>query len=172
MSNKNNLEIEYKYLIRFPDLELLETQSDCRKVEIVQTYLLSPKHVTARVRSWTEKGITHYFRTEKVRVSKQTSEEYEKEISEADYLDLLKDADPARKPIHKTRYRIPYRDHMLEIDVYPFWRSQAVLEIEVSEENENVEIPDYLSVLRDVTGKKAYRNAALARAIPEEDLRP
>ena len=124
--------------------------------------------MNSRVRSWEEHGIVHYFLTKKKRVSEQTAEEHETEISKDEFDQLLIHKDRTRSPITKTRYIIPYKGHDLEIDVYPFWKKQAVLEIEVSEENEAVDIPPYIKVLRDVTADKKYKNHSLAKVIPEE----
>ena len=168
MSAPDNLEIEYKYLIRYPDISVLESQPGCKKAKIVQTYLLSENGVTARVRSWTENGTTRFFKTEKKRISQMTAEEKETQISEEEYLALLDKADPVRKPIVKTRYRIPYTSHLLEIDIYPFWKKQAVLEIEISQEDEAVDIPSFLSVIRDVTEEREYKNRSLALLVPQE----
>ena len=165
----NPVEIEYKYLIRYPDAGLLESQPGCSRVGIRQTYLLTDPHVTERVRSWDENGTVRYFHTEKRRISDQSAQELEEEISCERYEELLRKADPERSVIEKVRYRIPYKGNMLEIDVYPFWSRQAVLEIEIGEENEEARIPSWLTVLRDVTSEKAYRNKALAKRIPEED---
>jgi len=169
LSAPDNLEIEYKYLIRYPDIAVLESQPGSKKADIVQTYLLSENGVTARVRSWTENGTTRFFKTEKKRISRMAAEENETQISEEEYLTLLKKADPVRKPIAKTRYRISYASHLLEIDIYPFWKKQAVLEIEISQEDEAVDIPSYLSVLRDVTGERKYKNQSFALSVPQED---
>jgi len=168
LSAPDNLEIEYKYLIRYPDIAVLESQPRSKKAEIVQTYLLSENGVTARVRSWTENGTTRFFKTEKKWISRMTAEEKETQISEEEYLVLLDKADPIRKPIAKTRYRIPFASHLLEIDIYPFWKKQAVLEVEISQEDEAVDIPSYLSVLRDVTGEREYKNHSLALSVPKE----
>lgn len=168
MSAPDNLEIEYKYLIRYPDIAVLESQPRSKKAEIVQNYLLSENGVTARVRSWTENGTTRFFKTEKKWISRMTAEEKETQISEEEYLVLLDKADPIRKPIAKTRYRIPFASHLLEIDIYPFWKKQAVLEVEISQEDEAVDIPSYLSVLRDVTGEREYKNHSLALSVPKE----
>ena len=167
--NNNGYEIEYKYLIKFPDTDFFSEKKGCRKAEILQTYLISEPGVTSRVRSWTENGRTVYYRTTKKRVSDQTAMEDEKEITKDEYESLLAGADPTSSPIRKTRYILPYCDHDLEIDVYPFWKKQAVLEIEVSEEGEAAAVPSYISIIRDVTGDKRYKNRSLAHDIPAED---
>ena len=99
-----------------------------------------------------------------------TREEIEREISEEEYLALLKEADPARHPIRKTRWCLPYEGHTLEIDLYPFWEKQAVLECELESEDEAFAVPPELSILREVTGDPQYLNSSLARTIPAEDL--
>ena len=86
-----------------------------------------------------------------------------------EYEALLLDKDPARIAIEKTRYTLPYGDHLLEIDIYPFWQKQAVLEIELSKEDEDFTLPVEITILREVTADAAYKNAVLAHRIPEED---
>ena len=71
--------------------------------------------------------------------------------------------------MEKTRVCVPHGDHLLEIDIYPFWKKQAVLEVELESEDTPLTLPPYITVLREVTGEKAYKNRALAAHIPEED---
>ena len=51
------------------------------------------------------------------------------------------------------------------------WRERAfsVLEVELESEDTPLTLPPYITVLREVTGEKAYKNRALAAHIPEED---
>ena len=80
----------------------------------------------------------------------------------------LESADPNRRKIEKTRYVIPHENHLLEIDIFPFWRDKAFLEIELADENEPFSIPAMFSLIRDVTEDGRYTNASLALALPEE----
>lgn len=168
MSNQKNTETEYKYLISYPDLHILNDQEKCRIVDIEQTYLISESPYTSRVRSWTECGDTHFFYTRKKRISNQTAEEHETEISKEEYIQLLTHADKTRSTIIKRRFIIPFKGHYMEIDIYPFWTKQAVLEVEISKEDEYVEIPPYVTILKDVTGDKQYKNYSLALYQPSE----
>jgi CYTH domain-containing protein len=163
------LEIEYKYLIRYPDESVLIQQPGCSRVEIIQDYLLTDGSFTSRLRLWTENGETRYYHTVKKRVSRQTAEEHEEQIAPDVYSELLQQKDPDLRTIRKVRYRIPYEHHLMEIDIYPFWRHQAVLEVEISSENESVCLPSWIKILRDVTGEKAYKNVALAKNVPDEE---
>ena len=73
------------------------------------------------------------------------------------------DADPDRRPIRKTRYCLTHENQYFEIDVYPFWKDQAIAEIELRDENLPVYFPEQLKIRREVTGEEAFKNAALAR---------
>jgi CYTH domain-containing protein len=163
-----NVECERKFLITRPDEHLLDKMK-AEASEITQTYLLSTKERTARVRRRIYADKTVYTHTEKRRLSAASAIEEEREITEAEYAALTAKADPACRVIQKTRYTLPYEGHLLEIDVYPFWSRQAVLEIELASEAEEFKIPREIKILREVTEEGAYKNAALAKHIPEEE---
>ena len=131
------IETERKFLICYPDIKILAETFLADKKEMVQTYLNAEKGVTSRVRKvTTDKGIK-YIRTEKRRISLMSAFEDESEISLEEYEKLLLNANKELKPVLKTRYSFPYKEHVIEIDVYPFWNDRAVLEIEMKDENEN-----------------------------------
>lgn len=168
---KAPLEIERKYLIRYPDPALLRAQPGCCEVQMEQVYLTaSEPGISRRVRRWTENGRTDYHYTEKRRLSAVTREEKEREITQEEFC-ALRDtqADPACRPIVKTRFRIPYRGQCVEIDLMPFWSHQALAEVELTAEDQPVFLPPYLTVLREVTEDHRYTNRALSKQIAEED---
>ena len=161
-----NLEIERKWLIRRPDeaeLSAMTAEAGGSVSHIVQTYLTAEKGVSHRVRARTVDGITTYTCTAKRRLNAMTAEEDERTVSFAEYAALLKDADPACRPIEKTRFCIPFGGRTLEIDLYPFWSDQAVLEIELPAPDAPFSLPPELTVLEEVTGNRAYSNHSLAR---------
>jgi len=163
-----NLEIERKWIIARPDPALLSDRPGASASHIVQTYLTAPAGVSRRVRARTADGITTYTRTTKRRIDAMTANEEEAVISAAEYNALLREADPACRPIEKTRWRIPCGSRILEIDLYPFWSAHAVLEIELPSPDTPVDLPDYLTILREVTGDRTYSNHSLSRTIPPE----
>ncbi len=156
------LEIERKYLIVKPDEALLAAQPAVRLREIEQIYLVAPKGKTRRVRRLCESGQTCLLYTEKTRLTALTAREEEYEITPARYEELLREADPHRRAIRKRRYAIPYGGRVCEVDIYPFWEKHATLEIELSSEEEVPLIPDFLSVLRDVSADRRFKNVNLA----------
>ena len=88
--------------------------------------------------------------------------ELETRLSQDEYLRYLVDADPAKRPIHKSRYCLMYENQYFEIDLFPFWKDKAIVEIELADENSTVFFPPELKVIREVTEDEAYTNAALA----------
>lgn len=161
-------EIERKYLIRYPELDSLAGQ--CSHVyTIEQTYLLSQPGVTQRVRRRSEGEKTEYFYTEKERISGMTALEREREISQEEYRHLLGRRDPSLQTIQKTRYCLPWRNHLFEIDVYYFWRKIATMEVELDSEDETFDIPLKCHIIKDVTDDYSFKNASLARNAPDEN---
>lgn len=169
--NTTGLEIERKYLIRMPDAAQLEAMPGCEIWDIVQTYLYDGEDAsTRRVRSITTKDGVQYIHTVKHRLSELSHREWEQEVSREDYERLLQDANPALNAIDKRRYRIPYAGQLLEIDIYSFWQDRATLEIELESEAQQVALPDWLEIVRELTGEAAYKNRFLAERIPMESL--
>ena len=162
-------ETERKFLIVYPDKDALLRFPDATVSEITQTYLLHPEGLSERVRRRIYADRTAYYHTVKRFLTAMTNEETEREISPEEYERLLERADPARTPVQKTRICIPHDGHVLEIDLYPFWKKQAVLEVELESEDTPLLLPSYITVLREVTGEKIYKNRALALHIPPED---
>lgn len=161
-------EIERKLLIAYPDTAQLEAMPDVRVKRMIQTYLQAEEGVTHRVREVREGGAVRYVETLKRRITHLRAVEEERELSEGEYAALLGRADPALRPIAKTRYCIPYEGHVCEVDVYDFWQDRATVEVELASEQERFALPPCLQVLREVTEDKRYKNVNLARELPSD----
>lgn len=166
----SHYEIERKFLIAYPDKATLLAAEGCRTKRMVQTYLNAPEGETRRVREVREGDAVRYIQTLKKRITMLRAVEEEQELSEAEYKAALRDADPTRRPIEKTRFCIPYGGQLLEIDLYDFWQDRATLEVELSSEDEAFSLPSYIKVLREVTDDKRYKNVNLAREVPRDPL--
>ena len=171
MSTGKHCEIERKYLIRYPDIEALKARQGVEQWEIVQIYLTVPgPGETRRIRRVTCDGEVRYFKTEKRRLTSLSCVEDEGEIDRQEYERLSAEMQPGCRPLYKTRYRVPYRGHVLEFDIYPFWQDRAVMEIELEREDEAAAIPDDVRVIRDVSADPAYKNRALAERVVFEEI--
>lgn len=160
----NNFEIERKFLIEYPDTRIFEACEGFSLCEIVQTYLTAAEGEERRVRQRKENDIFTYLKTLKKPISDVTRIEEESEISEAEYKELLKSADSQKRPIEKTRYSFTYQKKVFEVDVYPFWSDKAIVEIELENEDEEINFPDFFKIIKEVTNDKNYKNSELAKS--------
>ena len=149
------MEIERKFLLNtLPDLE------NAQKYEICQWYISYEPEIRVR------KTLDRYVITEKSSGT-LVREECEHEIDEASALLLI--ASCGRKPVEKTRYRLPFGELCAEIDIYKGELSGlAVCEFEFESvaDAERALLPDWVG--EELTGKGEYRNAALSKKINEE----
>ena len=72
------------------------------------------------------------------------------------------ESDTAKHPIRKTRYCLMHNNQYFEIDIYPFWNDKAIVEIELNNEEQKIEFPTQLKILKEVTHDKNYKNSSLA----------
>ncbi|MBQ4339863.1 MAG: AAA family ATPase [Firmicutes bacterium] len=156
------LEIERKFLIEYPDMNWLENYPLCKKAEIIQTYLNSNSDDEIRVRQRGLDGNYSYSHTLKKKVNDKKRIELEFRLSKDDYLRSLMEADTNKHQIRKTRYCLAYMNQYLEIDIYPFWNDKAILEIESCSEDEPVNIPKEIKIIKEVTADEKYKNKSLA----------
>ncbi len=160
-------EIERKFLIEYPDIEMLDSLPNCEKVEIIQTYLKVNEMEEVRVRQRGSQGHYIYYQTRKRRVSEYKRIELERRISKDEYLNLIMNADTSLGRIRKDRYCLTYNNQSFQIDVYPFWKDRAIAEIELQHVDDQIDFPESFRVIKEVTGDPEYRNASLARHRPE-----
>jgi CYTH domain-containing protein len=166
MSSRDNLEIERKFLIEYPNFDDVRYQS---KVDISQAYLVrNDPNVERRIRSWSEGGVTKHYYTEKRFLSGFTRQEVESEISTATYESLSNELDQSIVAVEKTRYTIPSGGLTFEVDVYPFSKQYAIMEVELESESQEYSIPNGIEVIKEVTGISEYANVPLCtkRAFP------
>ena len=155
-------EIERKFLVEYPNLNLLERLPNCKKVEIIQTYLLSNSNEEMRIRQRGSNSTFTYTKTIKKSVSDIKRIEREKRITKDEYLNLLMNADPSKKSIRKTRYCLMYKNQYFEIDIYPNWKDKAIMEIELRNEQQDFKVPNFIKVIKEVSGDENYSNYHLA----------
>ena len=161
------LEIERKFLIESPYLEELKKQLVVSESNIVQTYLCDDGcGYERRIRQRGKAGDYIYYYTEKKKLRDGVRVEKERLISESEYIEFLTQTDFRKKQIRKTRYCFIYDNLYFELDVYPFAENWAILEVELTNENDIVTIPDFIKVIKEVTNDEAYSNYALASHLP------
>ena len=161
-------EIERKFLIYYPNIKKLEDISNCTKVDITQTYLKSTDDTERRVRARGIDGNYLYYLTEKKKISNLKRIEIERKLTQDEYLELLMEADTKLHSIHKTRYCLSENNQYFEIDIYPEWDNQAIMEIELSSEDEEIKTPDFIKVYKEVTEDESYKNYQMSKEMPKQ----
>lgn len=163
-----NFEIERKFLVVLPDLDYLNVQ---RQLDILQIYLCNGENGSQRrVRCITENGVKSYFYTEKVFISAVVRQETEYEISASEYHKLILQKKADCVPIEKCRICFEFKEQIFELDVYPFSQKYAIMELELENEEQEIFFPEYINIVKEVTGINSYANSTLANAgkFPDE----
>lgn len=145
------IEIERKFLVRKTDWEALGEGTVFR-----QGYLPAGGETVVRVRLDGAKA----FLTVKGPDTGGGRLEFEYPIPPVDAEEIL--VRLCRKPvIEKTRYRIPYKGALWEVDVFHSDNEGLVVaEVELDDPEEEVELPPW--VTQEVTADPKYSNARLA----------
>lgn len=145
-------EIERKFLVKNTSWKKGATGKSYR-----QGYLSSQPERTVRVRVAGRKGLL----TVKGISRGASREEFEYPIPLADAEDLLRRL-CERPLIEKTRYRVPYKGLIWEIDVFEGDnRGLVVAEVELKSERQKVPLPPWIG--REVTDDARYYNSTLAQ---------
>ena len=144
------LEIERKFLVKKDLIPHAE-----RTIKMVQGYI--PSEVGTAVRLRTENEVAKLT----IKAKKSVRYEYEFYIPVQDALEMLENL--CEKPlVEKTRHIIPFGNHIWEVDYFEGENTGLIVaEIELSDEHEAFEKPDWIT--REVTEIREYRNNFLAR---------
>ncbi|WP_306748905.1 hypothetical protein [Saccharothrix yanglingensis] len=159
-----SVEIERKFLLGAePDWPSADAGA-LRRIEFEQVYLRVTEAVEKRIRRRVDGGRVsyEYASLTPARGGERTVEEVG--IDGAEYERLKAGRDGARHVIRKTRTTFPWGDHVYEVDhiTDPVSRACWLLEVQVDRRDDEVAIPEFLPVVREVTGEAAYRNAHIA----------
>ena len=131
--------------------------------ELEQTYLVSTNGGEARVRSRTSAGASSYTHTVKRPQVAGQSILLQRRISGRDFTALRAQADPERQPVHKQRRCFLWQSLYFELDTF-FDPSPGlnILEVKVDNPDEEVELPPFLPIEREITGEDEYMSYNLA----------
>lgn len=144
-------EIERKFLVKgeFKSLAI-------NKVQITQRYLSIDPERIVRLRIIGNKSFISIKSPD--RKSGFTRNEWEIEIPVPMASGIMDICLPGR--IVKTRYKVPFRDHIFEVDEFHRKNDGLIIaELELTDEEEKFEKPDWLG--EEVTGRPEYYNSNL-----------
>ena len=156
-----DIEVERKYKVQWIENTF---NLDFQEFEIFQTYLKTARNQEERVRKLKSDNVISYSHTIKKPISNTERTEIEKTISDEEYEILLKRKDEKTKVIHKIRKVFIYKNQSFELDTYliPTFSFQ-ILEIENVQNHIDIDFPEFIKIIEDVTGDKTYSNYELSR---------
>lgn len=150
--------VEKKYLISMPDVEQLIKNKQCRKVHVKQHYIIDEtRQEKEKIVLRRENNKNFYYK-----VVKKNKVKYSNSITADKYINKLEDENKKFYHIHKDRYYYIFDSRCIKIDVFPFWKDKAILEVDVLNERENIKFPKFVHIIKDVTDNEAYKNYYLA----------
>ncbi len=131
--------------------------------EITQTYLVAEPGCEVRLRRRGWQGKYVYVHTTKKRISDTEKLETERPLTNNLYVSLLQQADPYRSTISKVRKSFIWKGQYFELDNYfkPV-KNLMILETKGIAEQESVNFPPFIKVIKDITGNSKYYNYNIA----------
>lgn len=167
------MEIERKFLIKSLNLDHLP--DDHREVDISSYYLMGfDKVEEARIAAHEDEyGVKFWLVKKKKRegisrreiVDELTFREIVDELTFREFLSLYDTKiDDESHPIHKTRFMFWEDDVLFELDVFED-TYLTLLEVELQSEDQEVVIPEWLDVIREVTDEEAFYSRNIARKL-------
>ena len=165
----SHIETERKLIILKPDEEILLSQKDFTESKILQIYLENGTLThRVRLREYSD-GRIEYTENKKKRISALSAIEEEREISKEEFEALSRNVEKGASPLRKMRRTFSLSGLIYELDYYGAWEKTCILEVEIPSESEEINIPPFITVLKDVTGDKRYSNHSMSHNFPKED---
>lgn len=154
------IEEERKYIVEVTS----PLPDDSIESEITQTYLQGDPDAEVRLRKrcWGRKQV--YVHTTKKKTAENEELVTERQINQSLYEMMLSLADPARNTIHKVRRSFIWKGQYFEVDTYQDnLQGLTILETKGIAQGEDLKLPPFLKIVREVTGDKDYYNYNLAK---------
>ena len=153
-----------KYLVEFNEsmLDKIKQEANYSSIHIVQHYLTSAGGMERRIRRRDRDGNTLFSYSEANYLSTNERVKTDRILSERQYNDFVHEIDKTLNPIDKQRYSFIKDDLFYKLDIFNFDKTKGILSVDRNEEGIR-KLPEYLNVIKDVTGDPSYKNYYLAK---------
>lgn len=148
-----------KFLVRYlPDIKEFPKVQD---FDVQHDYLLSSNPQTqTRIRKRGQNEIFTYTHTERTKISNERVERIA-QVNFREYQTLYRQRDSDHHPIYKTRRCFLSRGHYYQLDIYKEpWNKRCqnlvLLETYTTKEEEELELPGFLDIVKEVTDNPHY----------------
>lgn len=149
-----------KYLINVDDalLERIKNEDNYSTSHIVQHYLTSENNMERRIRRRERGDDVMYSYSEAKYLATNERIKVDRVLTKRQYKDFENQIDRNLNVTDKMRYSFIHNDSFYKLDVFNFDKTKGI----ISTENE-AELPEYIDVIKDVTGNVNYKNYYLAK---------
>lgn len=154
-----------KYLVEVDEdtINKIKTEQNLSNVHIEQYYLISSNGTERRIRKRIRNGNELYSYSEAKYLSNNERIKSDKVLSSRQYFDYNSEIDHNLKPINKDRYSFIKDGLFYKLDIFDFDKTKGLLSVQVAE-GQNVMLPDYVKVIKEVTNDSSYKNYYLAQS--------
>lgn len=164
------VERERKFLVKFNPMNIPQ---EAVSIDIEQIYLTTGSdQAEIRIRKRGHDGFYTYFMTEKRDHGPGQRLEVERIIGENEFELMSSMIKPDTCPVNKTRHCIIWTNLYLELDVFKNSNTSTdpsseigMLEIELTNLEHELQIPEWIEIIQEVTEDKEYTNAVIAERI-------
>ena len=149
-----------KYLINVDDalLERIKNEDNYSTSHIVQHYLTSENNMERRIRRRERGDDVMYSYSEAKYLATNERIKVDRVLTKRQYKDFENQIDRNLNVTDKMRYSFIHNDSFYKLDVFNFDKTKGI----ISTEND-AELPEYIDVIKDVTGDVNYKNYYLAK---------
>ena len=145
-------ETQRKFLIKKPNVEVLNKLHNCNKVKVIEIYLNEEKNNISKL---IQRGINSNYTYSKITINKDKNVETETRLSQDAYIEELINIDISKKVIIKDRYCLTENSIYYEIDIYEHLADKAICEVELTR-NQELNLPSVIEVIEDITNDEKY----------------
>lgn len=165
LGDEKPVEKFYKYLVEVDEdmLNKIKVEQAYSNFHIEQYYLTSTNGIERRIRRRIRNGNELFSYSEAKYLSTNERIKSDKVLSSRQYYDYKAETDPNLKPINKERHSFINDNMFYKLDIFDFDQSKGLLSAQVGE-GENIVLPPYIKVIKDVTNEVAYKNYYLAQS--------
>ena len=152
LGEEGPFETQRKFLIKKPDLDILNKLHNCNKVKVIEIYLNEEKNNISKL---IQRGINSNYTYSKITINKDKNVETETRLTQDAYIEELINIDTSKKIIIKDRYCLTVNSVYYEIDIYEHLKDKAICEVELTRTSE-LQLPSIIEVIEDITNNEEY----------------
>ncbi len=155
-----------KYLIEVDDalLERFAEEDNYSCSHIIQHYLTMDNGYERRIRARYRGEDVLYSYSEAKYLSSNERIKTDRVITKRQYSDYKRDIDENIGVTDKMRYSFIRDGLFYKLDVFDFDKTKGLISISDTAEGERAVLPEYVTVIKDVTGDSDYKNYYLAKS--------